>query len=443
MVDLVIRGGVVVTPAATSRADIAVDGGRIVAVGETVEHGRQEIDAEGLVVLPGVVDTHVHFNEPGRTDWEGARTGSQALAAGGGTTFVDMPLNSSPCTITPADFDLKRQALEASSVLDFGLWGGLVPGSVGAMPSMVERGVVGFKAFMCDSGLAEFPAADVETLAAGLHQAARLGAIVAVHAEDDATIRAHARVLRGRDARAFLDARPCDAEVMAIERAAALAEQAQASIHIVHVSSGRGVAAAAEARARGVDITIETCPHYLFFTEADVERLGVVLKCAPPIRTPADREALWNGLLDGRVAFVGSDHSPAPPSMKRDDDFVGSWGGIAGVQSTLAVMLEAGGHERHVALGRIAEWLADAPARRYRLAQKGRVVAGADADLALVEIDTATTLDADALLQRHRTNPYVGSVFHGRVRRTIRRGETVWLDGHIVADGGGRFIRPS
>ena len=385
---------------------------------------------------------HLHFNEPGRTDWEGGATGSRALAAGGGTLFFDMPLNSTPCTVNVREFDRKRAALEASSITDFALWGGLVPGAVADMADMAERGVVGFKAFMCDSGLPEFPRADDMTLLDGLREAARLDLPVAVHAESEEITRGLAERMTARTSRAFLDSRPVVAELEAIQRALLLAKEAHARLHIVHVSSGRGVAMAAEARAQGVDVSIETCPHYLFFTEDDVERLGAVAKCAPPLRRADEQLALWDELIRGRVDIVASDHSPAPPSMK-SGDFVSAWGGISGVQSTLAVLLERGCHERALPLERITSLLAAEPARRFGIRGKGSVAVGSDADLALVDLEGRFTLAAGDLHQRHTLSPYLGSSFRGSVRRTIRRGETIFADGRIAASSGGRLVRPT
>jgi allantoinase len=435
--DLVVRGGLVVNADGRHDADVAVSDDTIADVGQGLPAGAREIDARGLVVMPALVDAHVHFNEPGRADWEGAATGSRALAAGGGTCFCDMPLNSTPCTVTAAAVDAKRAALEAASIADFALWGGLVPGHVGDMAAMADRGVVGFKAFMCASGLEEFPGADDRTLYDGLREAARLGLPVAVHAENDALVGSPA----GGDARAFLASRPTIAEAEAIQRATLLAQEAGATLHIVHVSTGRGVAVAAEARARGVDVSIETCPHYLFFTEEDVERLGVVVKCAPPLRSPADREALWMALVRGEVDLVASDHSPAPPSMK-SGDFVRAWGGISGVQSTLAVLLDRGYHGRQISLERLVDLTSRTPARRFRLTGKGALRAGFDADMILVETMTPHVLRAADLQQRHPSSPYVGTTFHGRIRHTIRRGTTLYDNGRVVAERGGRFIRP-
>jgi allantoinase len=439
MPDLVIRGGMVVTSEGRRRADVVVDGGRIVEISEDAPGGTHEIRATSLHVLPGLVDVHVHFNDPGRTEWEGAATGSHALAAGGGTLFFDMPLNSSPCTITPADFDLKRAALSASAITDFALWGGLVPGHVSDMAAMAARGVIGFKAFMCSSGLPEFPCADDRTLLEGLREASRLGLPVAVHAESEELV----HLPSGGGASDFLASRPIGAELEAVQRALLLAEEAGAKLHIVHLSSGRSVILAAEARARGVDVTIETCPHYLFFTDEDVERLGVIAKCAPPLRAADDREALWAALLRGAVDVVASDHSPAKPSMKQGD-FASAWGGIAGVQSTLAVLLQSGEGDRarRLSLERIIDLVAETPARRFRIAGKGTLSVGADADVALVDLRQSYTLTASQLHQRHKTSPYLGMSFRGRVRRTIRRGETIFADGRIVAERMGRLVRP-
>src|SRR5918993_825070 len=345
MIDTVVRGGTLVRPDGRVKADIRVSDGKIVEIASGIEPTADEIDATGLHVFPGLVDAHLHFNEPGRTEWEGAATGSRALAAGGGTLFFDMPLNSTPCTVNACEFDRKRAALESASVTDFALWGGLVPGSIGDMAEMAGRGVVGFKAFMCDSGLPEFPRADDGTLWEGMREAARLGLPVAVHAENHELTRALTEHARGRGIRDFLSSRPIVAEVDAIQRALLFADETGARLHIVHISSGRGVSVAAEARARGVDVSIETCPHYLFFTDEDLARLGAVAKCAPPLRPAAEQDALWRALLGGHVDIVASDHSPSLPAMKTGD-VMSAWGGIAGVQSTLSVLLERGVHER-------------------------------------------------------------------------------------------------
>ncbi|MCU1338425.1 MAG: allB 2 [Bryobacterales bacterium] len=444
MADVVIRGGTLVSEG-MRQFDVAIQDGRIEAIGRDLPGAKEEIDARGLHVFPGVIDVHLHFNEPGRTEWEGAETGSRALAAGGGTLYFDMPLNSTPCTTNAREFDRKCAALSAVSITDFALWGGLVPGNIPEMAELAARGVVGFKAFMCDSGLPEFPRADDLTLLEGLREAARLGLPVAVHAESHELTQAlrHRMIEEGRSGvRDFLTSRPVVAELEAIQRATLLAGEAGAKLHIVHISSGRGVALAAEARARGIDVSIETCPHYLFFTEEDVERLGAVAKCAPPLREKFEQDKLWTELLNGTIDIVASDHSPAPPEMK-SVDFNQAWGGIAGVQSTLAVLLERGHHERAMPLERISSLLAAQPACRFRIPGKGRLVPGADADLAIVDVSRSYNLNAGDLMQRHRLSPYIGARFRGVVERTIRRGETIFNRGKITARSQGVLVRPA
>ena len=433
MPDLVVRG---------DTEDIAIEDGKIAEIGLQLPGAAEEIDARGLHVFPGLIDVHLHFNEPGRTEWEGAASGSRALAAGGGTLFFDMPLNSTPCTVDAAAFDRKLAALTESSITDFALWGGLIPGNVSEMAELADRGVVGFKAFLCDSGLPEFPRADDQTLFDGLREAARLGLPVAVHAESQELTQRVVPQDRG-SIQAFLASRPIIAELEAIQRATLLAREAGAKLHIVHVSSGRGVALAAEARAHGADVSIETCPHYLFFTEDDLDRLGAVAKCAPPLRGAREQDALWMQLLNGNIDIVASDHSPSPPDMKFGE-FAQAWGGIAGVQSTLAVLLDRGHHCRQLSLDRIASLIAAEPARRFRIPAKGEIAVGMDADLTLVDVFRSATLRPEHLMQRHpMNNPYLGSAFRGCVERTIRRGESIFLSGKITARSGGKFVRPA
>ena len=443
MTDTIIRGGTIVYPDRRESADVRIAGGRIAEIAPGLAGAGREIDARGLHIFPGIIDAHLHFNEPGRTEWEGAATGSCALAAGGGTLFFDMPLNSTPCTVNAVEVDRKRSALEASSITDFALWGGLVPGSVHEMAEMAEHGVVGFKAFMCESGLPEFPRADADTLTEGMREAARLELPVAVHAESHEMIRALAAAVTGSTARDFLESRPAAAELEAIGRAIEIAEETGARLHIVHVSTGSGIAKATEARRRGVDVSVETCPHYLFFTEADLESLGVAAKCAPPLRDLAEHGKLWDELLGGRVDLVASDHSPCAPSLKKDGDFRASWGGVAGVQSTLAVLLERGHDGRRLRFEQIAGLLAAHPAARFRIPSKGTLRVGNDADLMLLDPSRSYTLEPEQLLQRHKISPYIGFEFTGVVVRTIRRGETIFLDGKIVAETRGRFVRPA
>jgi len=446
MLELIIRNGAIGGESGVFTGDVAIADGQIVAVGnEVTGNGQTEIDATGLHLFPGVIDAHVHFNEPGRAGWEGFVTGTQALAAGGATVCFDMPLNAHPPTLDGASFEHKRVALEGVSWTDIAVWGGLVPGNLDRMEELAACGVVGFKAFMSNSGIDDFPAADDLTLYEGMMRAAELGLIVAVHAESEAlTGRLAARAIAAgkTTARDYLRSRPAIAEIEAIGRALLLAEETGCALHIVHVSTGRGVALVAAARARGVDVSCETCPHYLVLTEDDLETLGAVAKCAPPLRAAAVRDALWSGLLDGDLSMVASDHSPAPPDLKSGDDFFRVWGGISGCQSLLPLLLTDGYHRRHLPLPVIADITAGYVARRFRLPEKGRLAPGADADVTLVDLDAGFTLNRDDLFYRHKHSPYVGRRFRGRVVRTILRGVTTLLDGKIVSPPVGRLIRP-
>jgi allantoinase len=424
---MVVRGGTVVTSSGLLRADVAVADGEIVAVAPDLDEQPDDLDARGLHVFPGVVDVHVHFNEPGRTEWEGAATGSAAFAAGGGTCFADMPLNAHPPTVDAAAFQAKRNALEQSSVCDFALWGGLVPGGVDRLAELAELGVVGFKAFMCPSGIGDFEAADDRTLRAGMEQAAELGLPVAVHAESPARL----LPADGRGWRDWARSRPVEAELAAIEKALGFAAETGCSLHVVHVSSAAGVRLVAAARAGGVDATCETCPHYLVFAEEDAEALGPLGKCAPPLRPRAEQAALWEELLGGAIELVASDHSPAPPELKQADDAFAAWGGISGCQTLLPALLSDG----RLAPAAAARLTATAPAARFGLDRKGRIELGADADLALVDLAAEWTLDAADLRYRHRHSPYVGRAFRGRVVRTLLRGGAT--RGRLVRPGPG------
>jgi allantoinase len=355
-----------------------------------------------------------------------------------------MPLNASPPTLDGASFDLKVAAATGTANVDFALWGGLVPGDVNRLDELADRGVVGFKAFMCPSGIDDFPAADDETLHAGMERAARLGLVVAVHAESAAmTARLGARaVAEGRTSlRDFVASRPVQAELEAIERALALAADTGCALHVVHVSSGRGVRLVAAAKARGVDVTCETCPHYLALGEEDLEELGLSAKCAPPLRPRSERDGLWRALLGGEVDLVASDHSPAPAALKQGEDAFAAWGGIAGCQTLLRALLTESA-ARGLSLEAIATLCASAPARRFGLAGKGALAPGADADLVLADLGHEAPLTAGELLSRHPLSPFVGRPLRGRVVRTILRGSTVVRDGDMVAPPGGRLLRP-
>jgi allantoinase len=430
MYDLIIRCGKIVEPTQTRIADIAVSDGQIVEIAAEIPgNAKLTIDASGLHVLPGVVDTHVHFNEPGRTDWEGIATGSRAIAAGGGTVFCDMPLNSTPPVIDAAAFEAKRRAASEKSCTDFGIWGGLTPNNLANMEELAACGVIGFKAFMTNSGIEDFTFANEETLHAGMQIAARLNLPVAVHAEDEETtaqFTAEARKAGKTGVRDYLESRPASVEIIAIERAIRIAQATGCSLHIVHVSMSAGVELVAAARARGVQVTCETCPHYLVLCDRDVERLGAVAKCSPVIRDHAEVQKLWQQVLIHNVDLIASDHSPAPDSMKQGNDFFAIWGGIAGCQSMLPLMLKYGHLGRCMDLKTICKLLSDAPAARFRLPNKGKISVGYDADFALIDMTAKEELHSSNLRYRYQSSPYVGLPIHGFIQQTLVRGTSVW-----------------
>ena len=439
--DTLIRNGQVVTRDGVRALDVAIEGDTIVALAPELNgSARETIDARGLHVFPGVIDPHVHFNEPGRTEWEGVATGSSALAAGGGTLYFDMPLNSSPPVLDGATFDAKVVASSGKAYTDFALWGGLTPRNLDTLEELADRGVVGFKAFMCDSGIDEFPAADDFTLYRGMRIAAERGLVVAVHAENDAITRGLTAEARGRGATGIADylaSRPGVAEVEAIRRACILAADAKCKLHIVHVSTA---AAAWAAHANGGhDVTYETCPHYLLLTEDDLPSLGTLAKCAPPLRPRSDRDVLRDYLKFEHITFVASDHSPAPASMKSGDDVFDVWGGIAGVQSTLPAILTINPPLPLDVVGRLTS---TAAAERFNITGKGVIEPRYDADLTLVDLSESYKLRRELLLDRHKLSPYVGRKFRGLVRRTIARGQTIFLNGAMVGTSRGRLVTP-
>ncbi|GAC1475801.1 MAG: allantoinase AllB [Candidatus Dormibacteraceae bacterium] len=445
MSDLIIRGGSVVTPAGVTTVDIAVSDGVIAAVGPNLASAPEEIDATGLHVLPGGIDSHVHFNEPGHADWETIANGSAALAAGGYSSYVDMPLNSLPVTIDGEAFDQKLAAARASSILDFGLWGGLVPGNVDRLDELHARGVLGFKAFMCPSGLDQFPGCDQRTLRVGMRRIAALGSILLLHAEDPEIVDVLSRkaIAAGRTgSRDFARSRPAAAELNAISSAISIAAETRCAIHIVHVSTADGIDLIREAQTHGVDVTGETCPHYLLYTEEDTEGLGAMGKCAPPFRTSEDREELWALLAKGSLHMVVSDHSPSSPELKRGDDFFKLWGGISGCQSTRQLLLE-GAHRRSIDIGVIATATATNVARRFGLSSKGEIGVGYDADLWLADLSHESVVRREELLYKHPLSAHEGQPIRGRTVRTLVRGRTVFADGQVIAGSPGQLLQVS
>jgi allantoinase len=444
--DLIVRGARLAWLAGAPVGEVAAAGGVVTEIGPEVGGDAAEvIDGTGLDLLPGGVDPHVHLNEPGRTEWEGIATGTAALAVGGVTCAIDMPLNASPPVLDGSSFDLKAAAIPGVARVDLALWGGLVPGDVDRLDELADRGVVGFKAFMSFGGLDDFPPVDDLTLYEGMLRAAALGLPVAVHAESDAMtagLAARARAQGRTGVRDYLASRPVLAETEAIARAIHLAAETGCRLHVVHVSSGAGVALVADARARGVDVTCEVCLHHLVLDEDDMERLGAVAKCAPPLRPRAECEALWTAVAGGDVAMVSSDHSPSPASLKQGDDMFAVWGGIAGAQSSLELLVGEGVVGGRIDLPAVGELFAGAASRRFGLRGKGVLEPGADADLVLLDVGATRVLEAEDLRTRHAISPYVGRELRARVVRTVLRGRTVAIDGEVAGEPSGRLLKP-
>jgi allantoinase len=364
-----------------------------------------------------------------------------------------MPLNSSPPVLDAKAFDAKRQAAEEKSVTDFGIWGGLTPDNLDHMEELAERGVVGFKAFMCDSGIDEFKRADDLTLYEGMQKAARLRLPVAVHAESEEITRGltnRARAAGNTSVSDYLATRPVIAEFEAVSRAIAIASRTGCKLHLVHLSSVEAVFEVMRA-SRLIDVTCETCPHYFLLNEQDAKALGAIAKCAPPLRQERTCRFLWSILFQDGIDFVASDHSPASPNLKTSSDCFANWGGISGCQSLLASVVSIamrfgappGKPPVEKPLPNVARVTAANVAKRYKIPHKGRIETGFDADLALLDLSTPYTLRAEDLMYRHKQSPFVGKEFRGRIIRTIRRGETIFCNGKVTATAGGKLVRPT
>ena len=439
--DLVLRSRRAVLPEGTRPAAVAVSGSAITAVaeyGEALDAGR-DVDLGDLALLPGLVDTHVHVNEPGRTDWEGFVTATRAAAAGGVTTVCDMPLNSLPVTTTVDALRAKATAAAGQCAVDVAFWGGAVPGNQDALRPLHEAGVVGFKCFLIDSGVPEFPPLEPADLRSVLGELAAMDALLIVHAEDAAEV----KPASGRDFGSFVASRPPVAERRAIEKVIRAAAATGGRAHIVHLSAAECVAMIAGSKAAGIRLTAETCPHYLYFAAEEVPDGATEFKCCPPIRDAVNREALWRGLEAGVIDCVVSDHSPCPPELKAfgSGDFGAAWGGIASLQLGLSAVWTVA-RRRGRTLDDVVRWMATAPARLAGLPAKGALAVGHDADLVAFDPDESYVVEAARLLHRHPITPYAGRTLTGRVRQTWLRG-TALLDPDSGAPDGeavGRLI---
>jgi allantoinase len=446
--DLVFRARRAVTPGGEEPACVAVAGETIAAVeplgaGLT---GRETVSlGDDVVLLPGLVDTHVHVNDPGRAEWEGFPTATAAAAAGGVTTIVDMPLNCLPPTVTPAALAAKRAAAAGRCHVDVGFWGGAIPGNGAQLGPLHEAGVFGFKCFLLPSGVDEFPPLGPAELEDDLRVLQALGSPMIVHAEDSDAIAA-APEPAGRDYGAFLRSRPGGAEDRAVARVLDLAGRTGARVHILHLSSAAALDQIRAARAGGVRVTAETCPHYLTFSAEKVPDGATQFKCCPPIRGAANRELLWSGLADGTIDCVVSDHSPCTPELKDLDtgDFGTAWGGIASLQLGLAAVWSEA-RERGFGAEQVARWMSGRPAEIAGLDRKGAIEPGRDADFCVVAPEETFVVDPARLHHKNPVTPYAGRKLAGVVRDTWLRGRPVSLGaphGRLLrrdgADGAGR-----
>jgi allantoinase len=426
--ELVLRAPRAVTAAGEAAACVAVRDGRVAAVEPLAAGlaGRRTVTlAADEVLLPGLVDSHVHVNEPGRTDWEGFTSATRAAAVGGITTLVDMPLNSIPPTTDVAALEAKRKAADGQLHVDVAFWGGAVPGNAGELRGLHDAGVVGFKAFLVPSGVDEFPPLDPAELERRLDILAAFPAVAAVHAED-AQVVARAPAPAGRRYADFLRSRPRGAENLAVAQVIEAARATGARAHVLHLSSSDALPMLASARRDGVRVSAETCPHYLTFDAETIADGATQLKCCPPIREAENRERLWQGLAEGVIDLVVSDHSPCPPELKRLDtgDFGAAWGGIASLQLSLPAVWTAARARGH-GLADLVRWMAQGPAELAGLPGKGRIAVGADADLCVFAPDEPLLVDPGRLRHRHPLTPYAGRRLTGVVRGT-------WLGGREV-----------
>jgi allantoinase len=441
--DLIIRGQQVVLPETIAPRSVHIREERIVFVGDydDVVAGCEVVDAgRESVVMPGLVDTHVHINEPGRTEWEGFRSATLAAAAGGVTTLVDMPLNSIPPTTTLAGFKTKLETARHECFVDVGFWGGVVPGNTAELAPMFAAGVVGFKCFLVPSGVDEFEHVTEGDLREAMPELTRLGALLIVHAELPGPIKSDG--VAGSGYQSFLSSRPRAAENEAIELMIRLSREFDTRVHIVHLSSAEAIPALREAQAAGVKITAETCPHYLHFAAEAVPAGATEFKCCPPIRERANQEALWEGLRDGTIGLIVSDHSPCPGEMKVRDsgDFMTAWGGIASLQLRLPVVWTEA-RRRGFSLSDITRWLCTSPARQVSFeTRKGAIAVGKDADVVIWNPDEQFTVTPATLHHRHKLTPYAGEGLSGVVQQTFLRGRRVYEGGHLVDRPAGHML---
>lgn len=449
-----VQNGYVLTNEGFRHVNIQIQDGRIASLLENeaeppIEQASSIIDASGCLVVPGFIDTHVHFNDPGRTDWEGFETGTRAAAIGGTTTIFDMPLNSSPSVTNLEVLLKKREHVSTLSTIDYAFWGGMTADSLLNKEELaaMSKSVIAWKSFMCESGIDDFRFVSIEDLKAAIQLAKDHNKILALHAELDDEIRRNTAFNKNRigmnESRAFLASRPESAEVMAVSKVLELAAKYGTAVHLVHISTKKAVELIQQAKESGVNATVETCPHYLIFDEEDFVKTGALLKCAPPLRPRIEVEGLWDCLNNGWIDTIGSDHSPCLMSMKTTASIWDAWGGIQGIQFTWLALLD-GALKRNIPLKQVIPLGTANPADRFGIARKkGRIQPGLDADLVLIRLDETTLADKKSFAFRNPFSPYENKTFSLKIKKTILRGKVIYDDQiGVTKDKFGEYIQP-
>lgn len=451
--DVLIKNGLVILENEAIETSVAIKDGKIAAIGSNLGEAKETIDAKGMIVSPGMVDAHVHITDPGggyRDFWEGYETGTKACAKGGVTSFIEMPLNQVPATIDKDSLNKKYQSGEGKLHVDVASFGGLVPFNLkGGIQELDQGGVTAYKCFMATCGDrsidGDFMNVDDYSLYEGMKQIAKTGKVLAIHAENAAItdkLGEEAYKKGETTLEAYVATRPVFTEVEPIRRAILFAKETGCRIHICHVACPEGVAEVVKAREEGVDVTCETCTHYLYFDTSELDNIGPVVKCSPPIRDKEAQNGLWEKLREGGISFVTSDHSPCTPDLKDTTNAFEAWGGIAGVQNNVDVLFDEAVQKRGMSLNQFADIIAANPADRYELNDKGRIAVGKDADFVFIAPDSPYTLQAEDLEYRNKISPYVGRKIGAQVTKTILRGKTIYdKDTGVNTEAIGEFIK--
>lgn len=445
--DLLIKGGNVVFHDGVRKVDIGVKDEKITCIAEHITDDAEEIiDAAGQYVMPGMIDTHVHISEPGRTEWEGFETGSKALAAGGTTSYVEMPLNALPATTSKEALDLKLEAAKEQNYVDYAFYGGLVPDNLDNLTELADAGVKAFKCFISNCGSdipGDFTNVDDFTLYKGMQKLAALDQLLCIHAENPTiTDKLSEEMVReGRTtAMDYVESRPIFTEVEAVQRALLFAKETGCKLHLVHISTSEAVQAILQARAEGVDVTVESCTHYFALTAEDVEEIGPRAKCQPPLRKAKDQERLWDELLSGNIDWLTSDHSPCTEDLKEGNIF-DAWGGISGAQNNVDIMFDLAVKQRGLPINKFVDLIATTPSERFNLPNKGEIAVSKDADIILVDPNSSYMLNREDLYYKNKHSAYEGRTIDCRVTKTIMRGNVVYdLDEGIVGEPKGKLL---